>query len=124
VLFERFSLVRPEPPPRPPLVDHDDITVRSLRRDERPWLRALLGDGVADDDVLETSGGFPADACPALVARDRGRSAGVLVFRPSPVRTSIVTTATLTDAPRVEHALHDALGTLRDRYRWGAITSG
>ncbi|MBW3664192.1 MAG: ASCH domain-containing protein [Actinobacteria bacterium] len=124
VLFERFSLVRPEPPPRPALVDRDDVTVRPLRPDERPWLRTLLGDGVADDDVVEASGGFPADACPALLARDRGRTAGVLVFRPSPTSTTVVTAAFLTDAPRVEHALHDALGILRDRHRWGAITSG
>lgn len=124
--FERFSLVDPDPGAPEPLVRQGDAHVRPLRADERAWVRALLGDQADAPEVLEASGGWPADRCPALLARDGFRSTGLLVFVPHPDRVDEVRLVALDgkrdDPDAVEAILRAGLEVLRQRYGWG--TSG
>lgn len=121
IRFERFDVVFPEVEPPPPLVQRDAVAVRPMRRSERGWIRALLGPRAEADDLLAATGGFPADACPALDARADLRSAGLLVFRPTRARTTVVSLTVLDDSRAVDTALLEALEVLCERYGWGPI---
>ena len=65
--------------------------------------------------------GWPVERCPALLARHRGRTAGVLVFVPSPSSVEVVATALLEDAPGVEAGLRTALSQLAATHGWGPV---
>lgn len=122
--FERFSVVQPEPAAPAPLVQRGTATVRPLRADERAWVRALLGDQADSREVHEASGGFAADRCPALLARDGFRSTGLLVFVPRPDGVEVVRLVALDgkrdDPDAVESILREGLDVLTTRYGWGA----
>jgi uncharacterized protein YhfF len=124
VQFERFSLVHPAPPQPQPLLEREGIVVRVLAPDERPWVRALLGSRADSLAVLEATGGFPADACPALLARHHGRTAGVLAFRPAPDGVTVAATVVLEELAGIEAALHAALDTLQRHYGWRQDRAG
>lgn len=114
--FERFVVVHPELPPPPPLVDADGVVVRPVLPPERHWVASVVRDTTSDD-------GWPVDRCPALLARHQLRTAGVLVFVPSPDRVEVVATALLDEDPAVEAGLQAALERLRATHRWGHVTS-
>jgi uncharacterized protein YhfF len=114
VAFERFTVVWPELAPAPPLVEAGRLVVRSVRPDDRPWVRTVTGDVTADD-------GWSTDRCPGLLARHGGRTAGVLVFVPSAARTEVVATSRLDEVAGVEDVLRAGLDRLRRRYRWGTV---
>lgn len=113
--FERFTVVHPELPARAPLVDAEDVVVRPVLPPERPWAASVVRDTTSD-------AGWPVERCPALLARHRMRTAGVLVFVPSPDATEVVATALLDEDPAVEAGLQAALERLRATYGWGAVT--
>lgn len=112
--LERFTVVHPEVDPPPPLVDANGVVVRAVRPDERAWVAGVVRDTTSED-------GWPVDRCPALLARYRGRTAGVLVFVPSPSSVEVVATALLEDAAGVEVGLRAALSRLASRYGWGPV---
>ena len=114
--FERFSVVWPELDPPAPLVEDGRLVVRPVRPADRPWVRTVT-DGVTADD------GWTTDRCPGLLARHAGRTAGVLVFVPSPARTEVVALSILDEAAGVEEGLRDGLARLRARYGWGDVDS-
>ena len=114
--FERFSVVWPELDPPDPLVQDGRLVVRPVRPVDRPWVRTVM-EGVTADD------GWTTDRCPGLLARHGGRTAGVLVFVPSPARTEVVALSILDEAEGVEAGLRDGLALLRARYGWGGVDS-
>ena len=114
VSFQRISVVWPEVDAAPPLVADGEVVVRPVGPDGRAWVRTVTGEVTSDD-------GWTTDRCPALLARQAGRSAGVLVFVPSPERTEVVATSLLEESEGVEAALRTALADLREIYGWGAI---
>lgn len=118
VRLERFRLVDPDPGPPAALSRHGEVEVRILQPGEREWVRVLLGRRAATDEVMARSGGFTADACPGLVARAAGRTAGTLVFRPRPDGVETVALVVLDETPGVAAALEAALEQLTERYGW------
>lgn len=114
VNFERFTVVWPELDPAPPLVAQGRLAVRSVRPDDRDWVRVVTGGTTSAD-------GWTTDRCPALLARHAGRTAGVLVFVPSKQRTEVVAVSLMEEVAGVEPALRDGLGRLRSTYGWGPV---
>lgn len=120
LVLERFRPVHPEPGLKP-LVEAGPLAVRVLRPEERGWLRDLLGGEVTAPELLEATGGFPADACPGLVAHRRGRSVGAAVLRPGRRRTRLVATVVLEEDRGVGALLTEAVRRLRRRHGWGPV---
>lgn len=116
--FERFTVVWPEDVDPPgPVIEDGHLVVRPVRPDDRAWVRGVTGDTTSD-------AGWTTDRLPGLLARYRGRTAGVLVFVPSTDRTEVVATVVLQDVKGIEgieEGLRGALARLRDRYDWGAV---
>lgn len=124
LVLQRFSPVHPAPAPPAPLVERDGITVGVRRPDERGLVRELVGRPPDAPATLEATGGFAADACPALLAREGERVVGTLVFRPGRQRTSVAAAAVRGGEPAVRSALEHALDGLRASYDWGRISRG
>jgi uncharacterized protein YhfF len=113
--LERFVVVHPEPDTFGAALRVDgEVQVRSVTPAERAWVRTMAPD-------VRSEEGWSVDRCPALVARHRGRTAGVLVFVPDREATEVVVTVVLDDAPGVGSSLEQALGALAREHGWGPV---